>query len=177
MIGVSFALPTPAAADRVSVTFGPYQASPGGEFTLTPDTPDGLARSVELFSESTRRVIPIFLETSFRSRPSALRRTSSSPPRHYDAATSPYAINGGGGAVVDIDGARPRRPSSAIPSQKGRAGSIASSHSGILSGYDYLGTAAVRKADAAALQDSLLDAGGRADLEREQYFHSHTPCQ
>ena len=80
ILGASFALSTPATAGQVKVTFGPYQATPGGEFTL--DNIDELAR----FVGTTRPTRRPRLEISLRSRPSVLRRQSiSTYNTTYDA--------------------------------------------------------------------------------------------
>ena len=62
---------------------------------MTPHTPDGWL-DLSSYSVFNKTGNTIFLETSFRSRPSALRRTEYiGGGETYDAALNPNAIGGG----------------------------------------------------------------------------------
>ena len=136
MIGASLALPTPAAADRVTVAFGPYQAASGGEFTLTPNTPNNWLDLSSYSMADGTRTINSFQTFCIEKLEYIAGNTT------FDAAVGPAAINGGGGAV-DLDGLGPSTVTGDFIS-KGTGWLYSQFASGVLSGYDYLGTAAER---------------------------------
>lgn len=152
MLGVSFALAAPAGAGTVTVTFGPYQASPpgGGEFTLTPDGWLDLSSYSQLMKTGNPSLGDIISFQTF-----CIEHSEFINQTTYNGVLNTNAMDGGVGPLGD-------------PISKGTGWLYSQFASGVLSGYDYLLTDIERRASAAKLQEAIWM------LEGEQAFASNS---